>query len=174
MKLFFQTFIILSLIGCHKPLTTPEELDPIYKEWLADYENTEKKIEEQKKIIEEFPEKFEHIVPQTGQTRKIYKEYYQAKNQLDALKQKALYYELAAKSRKYEARKLYLEAFEAEKEWPDPKEYEEFKLNKQVQSVNLSWRQRYPAEVNRHKKKTKREELREKEKKKAEASSEHH
>ena len=80
-------------------------------------------------------------------TKKVYGEYFNMKNEIARLEQRAQYLELAAKSRKYEARKKYLEAFEAgaEQQWPDPKEFEAYKVNKRVQAVDSDWRKRYPA-----------------------------
>jgi hypothetical protein len=145
MRAFFLIFSVFCLVSCHKPLTEPEEIDPIYRELMAEASNSEKSIEEQKKKIEEYAEKFEHIVPQTGQTKRVYNEYFKLKNDLASMEQKTLYYELAAKSRKYESRKRYLEAFESGKEWPDPKEYADYQTNKRVNIVNRDWRRRYPA-----------------------------
>lgn len=150
MKLFLSTFLLIFVTGCHKPLTEPEEIDPIYREYMAEASNSEKAVEEQKKKIEEFMPQFGTIIPQTGQTKKIYNEYFRLKNELARLEQKTQYYSLAAKSRKYEARRKYLEAFEANKaeSWPDPAEYEAFKVNKRVQNVDHDWRRRYPSAAN--------------------------
>lgn len=145
--------VLFFCAGCNKPLTTPEELDPIYKELSAEAANFEKTVEEQEKKVEEYKVNFKDIVPQTGQTRKVYAEFFRLQSELDSMKQKSEYLKLAAKSRKYTARNSYIKAFEAGQTWPDPKEYENYNMNKRISSVNRDWRKRYPASSNEKPKK---------------------
>lgn len=123
--------IILSFaLGCDKPNLTPEEDDPIYKDLLNEAANAEKAIEEQEKKVLEGKEALDKIVPQKGQTKRIYGQYFFAREELSKLKEKAEYYKVAAKNRKYEARKSYLSAFKTKAAWPDPKDFDNYKQSK--------------------------------------------
>jgi uncharacterized membrane protein YgcG len=144
-----RVFVILGLFtllaGCNKPLTDPEAIDPIYKDLLSEYSNAQKDVLEKQKSLEEAEAKLKEIVPQTGQTRKQYNHYYDAKNKLLLSKQKENYLRVRSNSRKFEARRLYLDAFEQGKPWPNPQEYELYQKDKQAKAKSRNWRDRTPA-----------------------------
>lgn len=147
MRLVFIVLLTFLALGCNKPQATPEETDPIYKDLVYQAGEAKKATEEQAKKVEEATLKLREIIPQVGQTRQYYDQYFRAKNEYERLRQKAQYYEVAAKARKYSARKEYISAFEKGEEWPNPKEYSEYQLSKKMRSINLNWRDRYPAEA---------------------------
>ena len=176
MRAFLLALCLILVVGCHKPLVTPEEIDPIYRDYMTEAGNADKNVEEKMKKLEEARLKLKEIIPQMGQTRRAYGALYEAENDLLKARQIAEYWKVRASSRKFDGRAAYLKAFEADKEWPDPKEYSEYSTNKKLKAVSKNWRDRHPAASNRAKKGGKKEEKKgghETEEKPAEASGGH-
>lgn len=140
---FFCLFILVS--ACDKPMSEPETLDPIYKELLVDYSNAQKDVLEAEKKVEEAQLALEKVVPQTGQRRQAYGQYFEMKKRLDKAKQTEEFLQFRSKSRKYEARQAYIRAFEAKKSWPDPAEYSNYIAQKELKARSRNWRDRTPA-----------------------------
>lgn len=139
-------FVILPLlVGCKKPLTEPELQDPIYKDLVSEYSNSQKAVADQEKKVEEAKAALATIIPQTGQSRKIYRKYFDEKSRLTLLKQQEEYFRVRSNSRKFEARAAYLKALEAEAEWPDPNEYASYQREKELKSRSRNWRDRTPS-----------------------------
>lgn len=136
---------ILTLVSCNKPLSNPEEIDPIYKDLQSELSNSEKDYAETLKKAEEAQLRLKDIVPQRGQTRKFYGDYHNAKNIAEKARQKMEFYRERVSSRKFEARGAYIRAFESKKDWPDPQEYDAYLASKRASSGSRNWRDRYPA-----------------------------
>ena len=68
------------------------------------------------------------------------------------LRQQAMYFEIRQKQRLEHDQVSYMKAFDAEKPWPDPSEFAEYKSLKQLQRASRSWDKRVP-KSNRYSKK---------------------
>lgn len=136
----------LLLVGCNKPKTTPEIEDPIYIDLVSQLSNEEKALVDKQKVVDEAYLKLSTIIPQTGQTRKFYREYFEAKNTLMLAEQHVEFLRVRVQSRKFEARAAYLKAFDSGSTWPDPSEYHRYTIAKKVHGLPRDWRLRKPAQ----------------------------
>ena len=142
MKRVFWLVVCLFLISCTKPLSEPEESDPIYKDLQGELANAQKFTEEKQKVLEESRLLLNEAVPQTGQNRKYHADFYSAENDYLHAQQVEEFFNLRVKSRKFAARRSYLESFDAGKPWPDPNDFEEYLTNKRLKAVDKNWRKR--------------------------------
>jgi len=133
------------ILGCNKPASEPELVDPIYRDLLTEYSNAQKAVLDNQKKVEEAKANLKTIVPQTGQNRKITAAYHDAKERLAMSEQMEEYYKVKSKLRKFEARNMYLKAFEEGKEWPDPIEYSNYLRDKETKTRSRNWRDRTPS-----------------------------
>lgn len=145
MTRLLMALAILTLVSCNKPLSSPEEIDPIYKDLQSELSNSEKDYAEKLKKVEEAQLRLRDIIPQRGQTRKFYGDYHNAQNIAEKARQKMEFYRERVSSRKFEARNSYIKALESQQSWPDPKEYNDYRSSKRAAGGSRNWRDRYPA-----------------------------
>ncbi len=135
------TFLILflALAACEKPLEHPETTDPIYNDLLAEVSAAESAATKTEKELEDFKKEAEKVAPQTGQIKFAEKRVYETQAKLDKIKQMVEYWKIRAESRKHWARKKYLAAYKKKEHWPDPKEYEEYQLQRKLEQAPKEW-----------------------------------
>jgi hypothetical protein len=132
-------FLISVLVACDKPNPTPEANDPIYSDILKEAAETNSAISAAEKELEGFQKDAEAVVPQTGQIKYAQKRVSETTAKIEKLKQMKQYWEIRAESRKDWARQSYLKAYNAKKPWPEPEEYEQYKLQRKLEQAPRNW-----------------------------------
>lgn len=130
---------IISVIACDRPDPEPEKHDPIYSDMLNEAKSAEGELKSAEKDLEGFQKDLENAVPQTGQIKFAQKRVFETKERIEKLRQMKDYWELRAESRVKWDRKEYLKAFHKKEPWPDPKEYEEYKMLRKLQLAPKNW-----------------------------------
>lgn len=131
--------LFLFLAGCNKPNPNPENIDPIFQSLQAEKKSAEQTLVAEKKTLEENIAAYEKVKPQTGQYKYAIKKVYDSKARVEKLEQLVKYLEIRSESRIKEAREKYLIAFNKNEAWPDPKEYENYKTMKRLESAPKNW-----------------------------------
>lgn len=138
--------LLLSVVitGCTKEDPIPEERDPIFKD-LEKRKAEHAKMQEdaQAKLIE-LREKLEKAEPNTIEKKDIEKELAKFRAQLLDHDQWSRYYRIRAERRRLVDRLAYKEAFAAKKEWPDPREYSDYLVNRRLVESSRNWATRVP------------------------------
>ena len=137
-KIIFIPILLLSL-GCKKQDPNPELQDKIYQDLKAELVNTEAQIAEFEKKVAEMEKEMQNSKPQTGDFKRYQKYYYQYQNNLSRFKQQAIYWKIRIAQRKSAVQVEYSRAFEAQKPWPDPKEYDEYLARKKLRLAKIEW-----------------------------------
>ena len=118
--------ILLSLIGCRKPLQHPEGADPVYHDLKREanraygaYKDREKAAQQAKKAFDEAPIR-------TGQRQSSQEDYFAALHEQEKYAQKYRYLALKAEYRQKRDVSIYPSYFKDNKPWPDPQEYKDY------------------------------------------------
>ncbi len=77
--------------------------------------------------------------PQTGEYKSRWSAYYQLENQHEKAVQLAKFHRLRLQTRLDEARKKYAAAFQKGEPWPDPEEFRQYKIDKDLRSAPRDW-----------------------------------
>jgi hypothetical protein len=144
LKLLSFILIFFSLVSCKTENPNPELLDPIYKDLVKEANNYKKQYEEQKKILEGLNKDLEKTTPRSLEKKLVLRDLKKVKPLIPKYRQLADFYSIRAKRRKIVARQAYREAFQQDKDWPDPEEYESYLVQKRLRAVNLNWGARVP------------------------------
>lgn len=137
--------VSIGLCSC-KPTEepNPENRDPIYADLQAEQKRAASAAADTKKKIEEINSKIKTlqypspILISSKNDREV------LANQLLQQDQAATYYQIRAEQRLEHDRREYHQAFVAGREWPDSKEYEEYKKIKALRSASRNWSDRVP------------------------------
>jgi len=132
-------FLISVLVACDKPNPTPEAGDPIYNDLLKEAADVSNQLKSAEKELEGFQKDTAAVLPQTGQIKYAEKRVYETSARIEKLKQMKQYWELRAETRKDWSRRNYLIAYKAKKPWPDPNEYEQYKLQRKLELAPRQW-----------------------------------
>jgi len=65
-------------------------------------------------------------------------------------RQMTTYYRIRSQRRKVEGRRSYRIAFEKGQDWPNPKEYQSYLVNKRLREASRNWSARVPKMVDRY------------------------
>jgi hypothetical protein len=139
LKLLMISSCFLMILGCNKPNPNPENLDPIYQFYLSEQKSLESQLTAEKKTLEENRAAIELVKPQTGQIKYARKKVYDSEARVQQLEQRIKYLKIRSNSRLNDTREKYLRAFNEGKPWPDPKEYEEFLVQKRLENAPKVW-----------------------------------
>lgn len=144
MKTAIRSLVLLLIFGltaCDKPSPTPELADPIYSDLLKTADELKKAVPDANKSVEEARLELSKVKPQTGQIEYAKKRLYEASARLNKIEQMAKYSEIRAESRLKYDREEYVKAWAKNKAktWPDPKEYEQFKLAEAASKASTNW-----------------------------------
>lgn len=132
-------FLTILSVACNKPDPNPELRDGIYLDFKAQLAEAQKNLAGAQKTLEEHKVTLEKVKPQTGQIKYAQKRYWDAQRQIDKYQQQEKYWRIRIQERERFAKKDYLKAFRQGKTWPDPKEYEEYMVQKRLQTIPPQW-----------------------------------
>ncbi|MEK6556258.1 MAG: hypothetical protein AABZ31_13510 [Bdellovibrionota bacterium] len=138
----FAVFILLS--GCKSEDPTPELRDPIYNDLVKQQRDAEDGLKKSIEAVAKLEKEYAEQAPRTIDRKTTQKELFKEQEKVHRLTQEAEYYRIAALKRKAEATIGYKTAFAEDKTWPDPKEYESYKLNKKMRETSRNWSTRVP------------------------------
>ena len=138
------SILAIAISGCKKEEPNPELLDPIYSDLSKDLtvidaakEESEKNLEADKKSLEKSP-------PRTIERRNAEEDLLKEQGRFEHINQLLEYYKIRVARRLVESRRNYKLAFQADKAWPDPQEYEAYKVNKRLMNASKNWSDRVP------------------------------
>ncbi len=95
-----------------------------------------------KEEIKQLREDLEALPARDPSRRKVQQDITKKETQLMVADQEALYFEIRAQQRKDYARKSYLEAYDRGEKWPDPKDFEAYKLQRRLEDAPREWNSR--------------------------------
>ena len=135
-------FGLTLLTACRQPDANPELRDPIYADMFNKPDAYATKAKEQKEKIADLKKDLSKMEPRDPARKRTQKEIYDLERGLVAIEQEAKYYEIRLEQRRKYARKAYMEAFNAGKDWPEPAEFEEYQKRKRLRETPRSWEAR--------------------------------
>ena len=130
------------LSGCSRPNPTPELKDPIYLDLSNRGAIAKAASESMQEEIKTLRADLEALPPRDPSRRKMQQDLTKKETQLMVADQEALYFEIRSQQRKEFARTEYLEAFHAEKPWPNPEDFEAYKAQRRLQDAPREWNSR--------------------------------
>lgn len=142
--IFTILFLSSVLIGCNRPNPEPETLDPIYKDLVESHRKLEGKLAEQKKMLEDTLVDLKKAEAGSVEAKILKKDYSVTSQNIQNLTQQIAFIKIRAERRKFTDRMTYKYSFEAKKEWPDPREYSDYLLNKRLNEASRHWSDRVP------------------------------
>jgi hypothetical protein len=134
-------------------MENPETIDPIYSDLENERKIAQAAADAEQKKIQELSGKLKAMEPRSTEKSQSLREISKHQHLLTTYKQQAEYFEIRRDQRKDFARDQYLRAFEAEKPWPNPEEFAEYKKIKQLRGASRSWDDRVP-KTDRYNRKT--------------------
>jgi hypothetical protein len=136
-------FVLTSFIsGCSRPNPTPEKVDPIYLDLIGRSSVAKAAAETTKEEIIKLREDLAALPARDPSRRKLQQDLSKKETQMMVADQEALYFEIRAQQRMAYARKAYLEAFDRGEKWPDPKDFEAYKLQRRLEDAPREWNAR--------------------------------
>jgi hypothetical protein len=136
---FLTLFFVLLCWGCDKPVSNPETLDPIYEDLNKSAEEMKKASESEKAAYAGYLNDLKAAKQQTGQVSFAQKRLRESRERLNHLEQMEKYWEIRAESRRDFDRVNYAKSRTSKTPWPDPKEYEDYKLAQKAQNQKKNW-----------------------------------
>lgn len=136
--------ITVFLCGCKSEDPNPELKDPIYKDLKAKADQHEKTIEEQMKKLGELQVKLQKSEANSIDRKDIQRDIANTKKVLGESEQWARYYRIRADRRAVVDKITARAAAQADKPWPDPREYSDYQVNRRLNEANRSWSKRVP------------------------------
>lgn len=138
-RYFILLIFCLFSWGCKSQNPNPELTDPIYTDLEKDKKDYDSRVQAETKQLEEFQQALRDVKPQTGQIKYAQKRVSESMAKLEKTKQIRQYIEIRIETRKRLAREQYAKAFAEGREWPDPKEYENYKKQRELEQTPLKW-----------------------------------
>lgn len=139
-----SALIFLILAACSRPNPQPELLDPIYSDLQQRSAVAKAAAESMKEEIKKAKDELEKLPARDPSKRKAQQDISRKELQFVVAEQDGLYFEVRAQQRKDFAREAYLKAFNAGKPWPDPKDFEAYKLQRKLAESPREWNSRVP------------------------------
>lgn len=139
MRIISLIIITMLFSACNKPDPQPELKDPIYQDLISSLSNTKQTLEKEKKDYEGFQQALKDVIPQTGQIKYAQKRVYESQARISRLEQEIQYLELKIMARQESARDSYTKAFKRKESWPNPIEWESYKVEKRLRAANRNW-----------------------------------
>jgi len=146
MRLINLIILVLTftLIGCKSEDPAPELRDPIYNDLIKKLKEAEDSLKKSSDSIISLEKDYNAQEPRTIDRKTTQKELFGEQQKVIRLKQEIEYYRIAVLKRKAESKISYKRAFAADKQWPDPKEYESYLLNQKMRETPRNWNIRIP------------------------------
>lgn len=139
MKIIHLFLVILLFVACDKPNPEPEKMDPIYNDIQSELNIVIGQVTTAEKDIQDKQKDLDNVEPQTGQIKFAKQRLETAIATRAKLQQKQRYLEIRLQSRKDWARESYMKAFNKKEPWPNPKEYEEYQIQKAQETAPRQW-----------------------------------
>ena len=130
--------------GCSRPNPTPELTDPIYADLGQRSALAKAGAELKKEEIKTLRQELADLPARDIGRRKMLDDLTGKEHQMMAAEQEGLYYEIRATQRKDYARSEYLKAFDKGEPWPDPKDFETYKLQRKLKDAPREWSAKLP------------------------------
>lgn len=134
--------------ACKSEDPNPQLKDPIYNDLVKEYSNAQSMVEKEEKKLEGLEKELLKAAVRTIERRSAQKDIDNSHAALRKYQQQAEYYRIAVIKREVESRASYKRAFAAEKEWPDKKEFENYKQDLKMRAVSRNWSERVPRPQN--------------------------
>lgn len=130
--------------ACSRPNPTPEVLDPIYNDLLQRSALAKTAAESAKSEVKSLKEQLLNLPARDITRKKLQQDLSKKEMQVMVAEQESLYYEIRAGQRKKYAREEYLKAFDKGQPWPDPKDFETYKLERKLRDAPREWSNKIP------------------------------
>lgn len=131
-------------IGCSRPNPTPELTDPIFSDLSQRSAVAKAAAESKKGEIKKLREELDALPARDLARKKTQEDITNKEHLMLAAEQEALYFEIRANQRKAYARDEYLKAFDKGQPWPDPKDFETYKLQRKLRDAPREWGSKIP------------------------------
>lgn len=132
-------FALFTLSGCKKEDQNPHLKDPIYQDIQTKEQAAATEVVAAEKALEEVRTELKAAKPQTGEIKRAQKKVFDAERKLQVLKQNHASLIIRKQTRIQEAKTSYRKAFAAEKDWPDPNEYESYLAAERLRQTKSQW-----------------------------------
>ncbi len=143
-QLALLLMLCLSLLGCRKEDPNPELKDPIYKDLEARAKSYAAEYDAGKIQVKTLREDLAKVEARSIERKNVLKELSQAEAKLVGAEQLARYYKIRAERRRLMGRQAYREAFARGEDWPNPREYSDYLVNRRLHEINMNWNARVP------------------------------
>lgn len=138
------TLALVSNSACSRPNPTPELTDPIFADLGQRSALAKAGAELKKGEIKILRQELADLPARDIGRRKMLEDLTNKEHQMMAAEQEGLYYEIRAGQRKDYARTEYLKAFDKGEPWPDPKDFETYKLQRKLKDAPREWSAKLP------------------------------
>lgn len=128
-----------ALIGCHKPLSHPESVDPIYLETKKDLDSVIASIEQAEKDKEKAKTALDLAPIRTGQRQDAEETFFEVLHKLDKLSEKYRYLALKMHSLKHYDQREYKKALKEKQPWPNEEAYNDYLVERRLASAPKEW-----------------------------------
>jgi hypothetical protein len=146
-RLICLSILVLTMLGCRTEESNPEMRDLIYQDLMKELQARVTLVDESQKKVEAAEKALEKTKPRTIDRLNATSDLEKEKIMLERLTQSAEYFKIRAERRRVEGRRDYKIAFRSNKDWPDPKEYEAYLVNKRLNLVSKNWNDRVPKTI---------------------------
>lgn len=136
--------LLVAGVGCSRPNPTPELTDPIYADLGQRSALAKAGAELKKEEIKTLRQELADLPARDIGRRKMLEDLTKKEHQMMAAEQEGLYYEIRATQRKDYARTEYLKAFDKGEPWPDPKDFETYKIQRKLKDAPREWSAKLP------------------------------
>lgn len=144
------TFMPLILIGCKSRNPNPELLDPIYKDLTSVYKESEKSVKELEKNQLENMKELEMAGANGMDLKVARKKIRETGRKISQATQMREYSRIRMEMRRVNGRRAYIEAFDKDRPWPEPSEYQYYLTNKRLKEAPMNWSSRVPKNNDRY------------------------
>lgn len=149
MPSFFRLILLLqvllaTVVACHRPISHPETLDPIYADLVKQQAKAKADLEAHKASLSRTLEEMDSYPARDPRLKRAIRERFQRERAITRAEQILLYYDIRVEQRKSFVKRDYLKSFHANQAWPDPEEYKAYQVQKKLQTASRNWEDRVP------------------------------
>ncbi|MCB0341529.1 MAG: hypothetical protein H6626_11705 [Pseudobdellovibrionaceae bacterium] len=134
----------ISLLGCKREHSNPEQLDPIYRDLTKDLRTVESTLKAERKTLDTLEAEIKKEGVSSLDRITLQKDVRRSQLKIQELEQQYRYLDIRTNRRRVEGRRNYKIAFKKGEAWPDPKEYEAYKTNMALRNASRNWNTRVP------------------------------
>jgi hypothetical protein len=144
LRLILMTILIMSTLACKRRDPNPEFRDPIYRFLLEQSTGLKSSLESEFKKVEEAEKAYAKTEPLTHERKLALRDLESSRRLIAIAHQQIDYLDIRTERRRVESRRSYKIAFDADKDWPDPKEFEYFMAEHRLRTAPRKWDARVP------------------------------